>query len=173
MGWCDYIGMANYRPPYPIVRPTDMSPREQIRLVPGEELDPLTRAELDNLRAGIVYQFTIADTPANRESFNFKALYFQLVAYKEGWEFKPENLQVVYLPPDDPVFGSGEYQSRVFQLQRRAEPASPTDTPTPLLFPTDRGRLGFRSTSSAASSWRVMGPDEADELADKVEELFH
>jgi len=164
--------MTNYRPPYPIVRPTDMSPREQIRLVPEEELDPLTRAELDNLRAGIEYKFTIADTPANRESFNFKALYFQLVAYKEGWEFKPENLQVVYLPPDNPIFSSGEYQSRIFQLQRRAEPGVTVGDATLLLFPTDRGRLGFR-IHEETDEVRAMGPDEADELADRVEGLFH
>ncbi len=50
---------------YPLLKAKDMIPREQITLLPEDELDPLTRAELANLRRGVTYKFVVVDTPEN------------------------------------------------------------------------------------------------------------
>lgn len=162
--------MVDYKPNYPVVQPSQMSPRDQIKLVPEAQLDPLTRAELSNLRAGIPYKFTVADTPQNRENFNFKVLYFQMVAYKEGWQFKPENLQVVYIPPGDSRFPQDGCQSRIFEFdEEAANKAAPSGN---LPHRISRGsRLGFK-IDERADSVTQMKPDEADDLGARVIRLF-
>ena len=153
---------------YPLLEPSQMKPHDQITLVPESQLNPLMRAELSNLRGGIPYYFTVADTLENRENFNFKAIYFQMVAYKEGWQFNPDNLQVVYIQPGDPRFPQDGYQSRILQfddksanrdvgLQHRISPES---------------RLGFK-VDETADSVRQMEPRDADDLGTKVIKLFH
>lgn len=145
-----------------------MKPRDQIKLVPQEKLDPLTAAELSNLRAGIPYKYTIADTPQNRENFNFSALYFQLVAYKEGWEFKPENLQVVYLPPNDPVFPNDKRQSRIYEFNDEAAYKVVKIGNVHSIISAG-SRLGFRINDDTITA---MKPQEADDLGAKVIKLF-
>lgn len=162
--------MVDYKPNYPVVRSSQMSPREQIKLVPEAQLDPLTRAELSNLRAGIPYRFTIADTPQNRENFNFKALYFQLVAYKEGWRFKPEDLQVVYIHPGDPRFSEDGCQYRILEFEEEAaNKTAPIGNLPHRISPGSR--LGFR-IDKRADSVTQMKPGEADDLGARVIRLF-
>lgn len=162
--------MTKYNPPYPVVHPAQMKPRDTIKLVPEEQLDPLIGAELSNLRAGIPYYFTIADTPQNRENFNFKALYFQMVAYKEGWQFKPENLQVVYISAEDPRFSPDGCQKRILEFNEKAANRKvPFEN-----FPhrvSCGGRLGFR-VDEKADSVTQMRPEEADDVGEKVRKLF-
>lgn len=147
-----------------------MKSRDQIKLVPEDQLDPLTGAELSNLRAGIPYKFTIADTPSNRENFNFKTLYFQMVAYKEGWEFKPENLQVVYIPQGDPRFLQG-YQYRIYEFgDEDANKEFPRFGLPHRISP--ESRLGFK-IDEEVDSITQMQPEEADDLGAKVNRLFH
>ncbi len=164
----------NPKPAYPIVNPAQMKPRDQIKLVPEKTLDPLTGAELSNLRAGIPYRFTIADTPQNRENFNFKALYFQMVAYKEGWQFKPENLQVVYLPPNDPRFPQDQSEYRLYEF---TPPAANREIPKSIIgtsFPhriSPNGNLGFKI--ERADSVKQIKPKQADDLVVRINQLFH
>jgi hypothetical protein len=160
--------MVDYKPPYPIVRSSDMQPRDQIKLVLEEQLDPLTRAELSNLRAGIPYYFTVGDTPENRENFNFKAIYFQMVAYKEGWQFNPDNLQVVYIPPGDPRFPQDGYQSRILQFNDKS--ANKDVGLEHKISP--ESRLGFK-VDERTDSVRQMEPKDADDLGAKVIRLFY
>ena len=169
--------MKDYKPQYRILRPSDMAPRNKIALVPEEKLDPLTSAELSNLRAGIQYKFTIGDTPSNRENFNFKALYFQLVAYKEGWRFNPDNLQVVYLPPGDPRLGPDGYQSRIFEVKKVADDnKTPVDNEVQVeglvLEISPGNRLGFRLNERTGFA-KQMKPHETDDLGEVVAKLFY
>lgn len=160
--------MTKYNPPYPLVNPAQMKPRDQITVVPEEKLDHLTGAELSNLRAGIPYHFTITDTPKNRENFNFKALYFQMVAYKEGWEFKPENFQVVYLPKSDPRLGADGCEKRILEFNESAAHQKVANLPYEISL---GARLGFnvdRETETATQ----MRPQDADDLGAKVIKLF-
>ena len=162
--------MTKYQPAYPIVHSSDMKPRDQIKIVPELELDPITRAELSNLRAEIPYKFTIADTPQNRENFNFKALYFQLAAYKEGWEFRPENLQVIYLPPGDPRLPQDEHERRIFEFGDEA-----ANQEVPLLNLPHRisptSRLGFKINEHTDLVTQIR-PEETDDLGGRVLNLF-
>lgn len=154
------------KPNYPILKEEDLSTRDQIKLVPEDELDPLTNAELCNLRDGIKYTFTVADTPANRENFNFKVLYFQMVAYKEGWEFKPENFQVVYVDPSDPRVSQ---EARIMEFSAGSENRQVSE---PYRLPyriSPQRRLGFRVDEQYANQMR---PEEADDLGAKVIKLF-
>ena len=145
-----------------------MKPRDQIKLVPEETLDPLTGAELSNLRRGIPYKFMIADTPQNRENFNFKALYFQMAAYKEGWQFKPENLQVVYLPKGDPRLGADGCEKRILEFNEEAAHHKVASLPYEI---SAGARLGFKFDRETEMATQ-MQPQDADDLGAKVIKLF-
>lgn len=162
---------------YPIILHSEIQPRDQIKLVPEEQLEPLVRVELNNLRAGIFYKFTIADTPENRQNFNFKALYFQMVAYKEGWEFKPEHLQVVYVSPNDSRLNPKGNQYRLLQFKEgtankeviMGEEGKEEGKLRHRVSPENR--LGFEINKDLGVVTQIE-PEEADNLASKVICLF-
>ncbi len=91
-----------YFPQYQILRKEDMLPRDEIRLIAENQLEDLMAAELKNLRRGIPHKLVITDTPQNREAVDYRVAYFQIVAYKEGWKFDPQNYQVRFVSSSDP-----------------------------------------------------------------------
>ncbi len=111
-----YFGVITMRYHYPLLKPKHLVPRKRMRLLPKAELDPLTRAELSNLRRGIKYVAVGVDSPENRESINLKLIYFQQVAYKEGWTFDPENYQVHFVPASEyPLQGTDIEHARIYR----------------------------------------------------------
>ncbi len=107
-----------YQPEYPILDRGDLVPREQIRIVPEENLNPLDRAELSNLRqGGVEYKLAIADTPENRRNIGIKTAYFQMVAYKEGWDFDPQKYQVRFVNPHVLILSEPGKQRRIYEYK--------------------------------------------------------
>jgi len=152
---------------YPIINSKDLVPRDQIRTVPEQDLDPLIRAELNNLRRGIGYKVVTADTPSNHENITFKTTYFQMVAYKEGWTFDPKLFQVEFLQPGDSRLGPKSYQSRIWRF---ADGSNPTVHGLPIRL-SPNNHLGFE-LNERTDEVRVLDDSESDNLVAKVTKLF-
>jgi len=173
--------MTNYIPQYPILDYSTMKPRDQMVLVSEEKLSPLRRAELNNLRQGVVtYQHVIADTSENRENFMFTTLYYQQVAYKEGWEFKPEHWQVVFVPPGDTLLPSDGCERRVYHLKSIDSDNGPLKAQSKVggleyeghtLPVSDKGNVGFLIEPNREYV-RTVSPHESDGLMATVVDLF-
>ncbi len=149
-----------YRPQYPIIDGSNLVPRDQIRLVPEDQLTPIDRAELVRLREGKVrYKVLVADTPENRRNIGIKTTYFQMVAYKEGWEFDPSKYQVEFVNPDYFLLAEEGTQKRIWEFGEgsKIEELSP------------ERRVGFIIIENQAER---MGNEEADNLARKVSRFF-
>ena len=114
--------MSKYIPQYPILRHSDLVPRAQIRVVPDDELSPLDLAELIRLREGKVgYKVLAADTPKNRENIGIKTTYFQMVAYKEGWDFDPDKYQVEFIDPKHFLLVGEGNQIRILEFEEGSQ----------------------------------------------------
>ena len=147
---------------YPILDPADLVPREQLRLDPERELDPFSFVELRNLQRGVKYTAVHGDTPENRERIACKLLYFQMVAYKEGWTFDPALYQVRFCP-DSPL-SDGSMHRRIYELL--------PNSPVPFdMGVSPEGRVGFK-VNDQTSEARRMSHSEVDGLAEKVLKLF-
>ena len=147
--------MNDYIPQYPIIPHEDMVPRDQIRLVPEDKLGPLDRAELSRLREGKVgYKVLVVDTPENRQNIGVKTTYFQMVAYKEGWNFDPGKYQVEFVDSDHE-----STQKRIWEFEEGSK----------LEMLSPERRAGFTLRGNQA---RRMEHKEVDELAGKVLKLF-
>lgn len=151
---------------YPMVDQTDMVPRDQIRLVPESKLSKFRKAELSQLRKGTKYKLVTLDTPENRESITQRAIYYQMVAYKEGWEFDPNNYQVKFVNPN--FFSPSEKgkHKRIYQLK---EEMDPKDLPIEFEKLSPERRVGFTVHKRVADR---MDNKEADGLASRVINLF-
>ncbi len=166
--------MTKYIPSYPLIKPEEMIARDKMVLVPEEKLDPLQRAELHNLRRGIPYYITLVDTQENRANFNFTTLYYQQVAYKEGWEFKPENWQVRYIAPNDPRFPHDGEQRRIYSyksIDQTCDPIGKLHCDGKILPLSTGNRLGFTLESNGKYA-RLMDTCDTDDLGAKVRGLF-
>ncbi len=152
--------MNKYFPQYPIISHDDMIPRDQIRLVPESELPPLDKVELSRLREGKVgYNLLVADTPTNRKNLGIKTGYFQMVAYKEGWNFDPEKYRVEFVDPDHFLLSEEGTQRRVYQFRDDAKlPEEPSE-----------GYIGFVVHPKTAVR---MEDKEAGDLAKRVLKFF-
>jgi hypothetical protein len=148
--------MYEHNNAYPILNQDDLLPREQIRLVSEDKLGPFMKAELTNLKRGIVYKGVLSDTPENRKNLAFKTTYFQMVAYKEGWVFNPEQYQVCFV---NPAYITGE--QRIYQFQKGAE--------TPFGELSAENRAGFDIDGYLA---KRMDNKEADGLTAKIIQMF-
>jgi len=149
-----------YKPQYPIIDQADMLPREQMQLVPENELDPLDRAELSRMREGRArYKVLVADTRANRENIALKTTYFQMVAYAEGWEFNPDKYQVEFVDPNYFLLAGKGTQTRIWEFEEGAEIEG--------LSP--ERRAGFTIRDDQAER---MGHEETDGLAGRIIKLF-
>jgi hypothetical protein len=88
-----------------------------------------------------------------------KTLYFQMVAYKEGWEFDPQLYQVQFIEPKNPILKSANGHTRIFQFK---EGTTIED------FELSSGNnLGVRVTEH-----RIMDGRKVDGLVSKVLSLF-
>lgn len=151
-----------YTPQYPIIDSTEMVPRDQIRLVPESQLSPLDRAELTRLREGKVgYKVLVGDTLENRRNIGIKTTYFQMVAYKEGWEFSPNKYQVEFVDSQHPLLSEEGSQKRIWEFEDE------TDIETGELSP--ERRAGFTIRGDYAER---MKHEKTDGLAGKVLKLF-
>ncbi len=158
------VEFRGYKPEYPILEENDLVSRERIRLVPEEMLSPLDRAEVSNLRKGkVTYRMIVADTPFNRECVRVKTMYFQMAAYKEGWEFNPDKYQVRFVNPDHFLLSESGTQQRVLKFEKGSELEN-----AGLLSP--EGHLGYvvhQGTDKIYNCQR-MNPEKADSLVGKV-----
>ena len=149
-----------YKPQYPIINHEDLVPRDQIMLVPDSELEPFDSAELSRLREGKVrYNVLVADTPTNRENMGVKTAYFQMVAYKEGWQFNPEKYQVEFVDPNHFLLAREGTQTRTLELEEGIE----------LEGLSPEGRAGFVVSDEQVVRMR---DEETDGLAKKVLRFF-
>jgi len=152
--------MNEYIPQYPIIDQADMVHREELTLVPEEKLSPFDRAELTQLRSNrAAYKMVVADTPENRQNISVKTTYFQMVAYAEGWEFKPEKYQVMFVEPNHPWLSEEGTTRRVWQFEEGSEVGGLSS----------RGRAGYTLCGKTAEK---MIAEEADGLAERVIKLF-
>ena len=150
--------MKNYVAQYPIIDRRKMVPREEITLVPGSQLSPLDRAELIRLREGkVAYSVLVADTPENRQNIGVKTAYFQIVAYKEGWEFDPKKYQVEFVDPNHFLLAEEGTQKRIYQFSE--------DGKSHCLG----GVIGFTVTGEQAERMR---DEEASGLARRILNFF-
>jgi hypothetical protein len=151
--------MYKHNNAYPILASYEMLPREQIRVNPERELDPLSRAELTNIKRGIPYKLVIADTSTNRENIFFKTSYYQMVAYKEGWKFNPELYQVQFVEPNI----IGRKHARIYQFEKGAS--------TPFNPLSVVHRAGFDIDEDSNIAERIENKD-ADGLVGRILKLF-
>ncbi|MGV8150114.1 MAG: hypothetical protein ACP5NV_00100 [Candidatus Woesearchaeota archaeon] len=145
--------MYTHNNAYPILTPDTMLPREQIIVNPERELDPLSMAELLNIKRGITYKFIIADTPANRKNIFFKTSYYQMVAYKDGWIFNPELYQVTFVSPNE----IGEKHARIYRFGGTEKNEKSITA-------------GYKIDNNVAN---LMSPDDAEGLVKQVYELIN
>ncbi len=166
--------MTTIKPNYTLLKPWQMPPRDQMVLFDEEKLDPLRRAELNNLRQGDMrYTIAITDTPQNRENFEIFTLYYQQVAYKEGWQFKPENWQVEYVPPNDPRFPTDGKERRMYSFKKVKRNAPREIEYEGNVIPlSQRNRVGFKLHVDAQEA-EMMPPQDTDDLSEKVIRLFN
>ncbi len=166
--------MTNAKPNYPLLESWQMPPRDQMILFDENKLTPLRRAELNNLRKEDVrYSIAIADTPENRQNFEIFTLYYQQVAYKEGWQFKPENWQVEYVPPNDPRFPNDGKERRMYGFKKIKSNAPNEIEYDGNIFPlSQRKRLGFKLNTETQDA-EMMHPQDTDDLSTKVIRLFN
>jgi hypothetical protein len=141
--------------PYPILDPSSLGPREEIELVPDDKMNPLDKAMITNLRRGVKYRMMVADTLPNRAALCAKAMYIQMVAYKEGWAFDPEKLQVAFVEPEIVPDRGDHKESRIFGREAPGKPKNYS--------------LGYRIYEDEA---RRMEPDESIGIAGRVNRFF-
>ncbi len=154
--------MKKYTPQYPIIDRNEMVPRDQIRLVPENQMSPLDRAELTRLREGKVgYKVLVADTFDNRRNIGMKTTYFQMVAYKEGWDFDPNKYQVEFVDPQHPLLAQEGTQNRIWEFEENADIGISELSPEELAGFTIRGDYAER-----------MDHEKTDGLARKVLRFF-
>ena len=150
-----------YTPQYPIINRSDMVPRDQIRIVPESQLSPLDRAELIRLRAGKVgYKVLVADTLENRQSIAIKTTYFQMAAYKEGWEFDPDKYRVKFVDPNYFLLAREGTQKRIWEFEEGTKWGETSP----------ERRVGFTIRGNQAER---MKDGEVDGLARKVLKFFN
>ncbi|GEM_PF-1630013 len=166
--------MTNIKINYPLLESWQMPPPDQMILFDENKLSPLRRAELNNLRKGDVrYSIAITDTPENRRNLEIFTLYYQQVAYKEGWQFKPENWQVEYISPNDPRFPHDGNERRMYRFKKTKSSATNSIDYDGNVFPlSQRNRIGFRLHSDTQDA-EMMVPQETDDLSSKVIRLFN
>jgi len=157
-----------YTPEYPIVSRSDLVPRNQIRLVPEEKLSVFDRAELNQLRKGeVTYRLMVANTPDNRRNIAVKTTYFQMVAYKEGWDFDPEKYQVIFVHPNNPLLGTRSSKRRIYRFNEEATP----EEEHPAFRLSRERQVGFEIHNDRQEAIR-MEEGETDGLAEKVSRFF-
>lgn len=148
--------MNDYFPQYPIINRRDLVNIEEMRLVPDDKLNPFDRAELNRLREGKVeYHVLVADTPQNRESVAIKTTYFQMVAYKEGWKFNPNQYRVKFTDSNNPLLQRKGSQTRIYEFEEGSD----------LEDLSEKNRTGFVINGESAMR---MDHGETDDLAEKV-----
>lgn len=150
---------------YPILDPKDLVPREQIQLVPETDLEQFMRDDLVNLRRGVPYKIVVADTTKNRNAISYNTAYFQMVAYKEGWKFNPENYQVEFVAPNSLMLEEPHFEKRVFMFKKGSKKIINGRELSP------QGNLGVRIDKKRGLVV-VMGGSESDSLVTKVSKLF-
>lgn len=150
-----------YQPEYPILKPSDMLPREQMRLAPERDLSAFDNAELHNLRRGVGHKFVIGDTPENRERIAVKVMYFQMVAYKDGWQFDPQMYQVRFIDPQSSVLRGQGSQTRMYQFEKGAK----TEILGLPIRLSPKDNLGIEVSGKDV---RIMEDEETDGLVKKV-----
>lgn len=157
-----------YTPEYPIINRNDIVPRDQIRLVPEEKLSVFDRAELSQLRRGeATYRLMVANTPSNRRSIAIKTTYFQMVAYKEGWDFDPEKYQVIFVHPNNPLLGIKGSKRRLYRFDEGATP----EEEHPAFRLSRERQVGFEIHNDHQEATR-MEEGETDGLARKILRFF-
>lgn len=142
-----------YEPEYPILRREEC--REDIELVPEEQLKPLERAELSRLREGFAtYSILTADTRENRGNIALKTAYYQMVAFKEGWTFNPQKYQVRFVDPSYFLLGRRGEQTRIYNFKDSDE---------------REGTIGFVLRGETA---RRIEDEEAESIGSRVIKFF-
>jgi hypothetical protein len=159
-------------PQYPIIDHADLVPRGQIRLVPEDKLSIFRKAELSQLRKGTKYKLVISDTPENRQNIAQRAVYYQMVAYREGWEFVPDNYQVEFVDPKFFLLSNKGRHKRIYRFKEGVESKKLLIMGKPLMgfenLSPER-RAGFIIHKRVADR---MDDEEADGLAGRVIKLF-
>lgn len=157
-----------YTPEYPIINRSDLVPRNKIRLVPEEKLPVFDRAELNQLRKGeVTYRLMVANTPDNRRDIAVKTTYFQMVAYKEGWDFDPEKYQVIFVHPNNPILGEKGSKRRIYRFNEEAT----SDEEYPAFRLLRERQVGFKIHNNRQEVTR-MEDGETDGLVRKVLRFF-
>ena len=151
--------MYEHNNAYPIITPNQLPPREHIRVNPEKELDPLSRAELANIKKGVPYKLIISNTPANKEKIVLKTSYYQMVAYKEGWTFNPTHYQVTFVNPNT----IGREHTRVYHFEKGAQ------TSLNPLSVNNNARFDIHEELNVA---KRISNDETDGLVGRVLKLF-
>ncbi len=160
--------MKQYIPQYHIIPIEDLVPREQIKLVPEEELektDPALLTELHNIRRGIEYEVAVLDIPQNRDVINLRTGYFQMVAYKEGWKFNPELYKVVFVSPED-AKDFDTIEARIISYDQVPGKEVLRQFMPPL---SPEYRVGFEVKGKIGHR---MKPERTDDLSKKVSRLL-
>jgi len=157
-----------YTPEYPIINGSGLVPRNQIRLVPEEKLSVFDRAELNQLRKGeVTYRLIVANTLDNRRNIAVKTTYFQMVAYKEGWDFDSEKYQVIFVHPNNPLLGEKGSKRRLYRFDEEATPGEEH----PAFRLSREGQVGFEIHNDRQEVTR-MEEGETDGLVRKVLRFF-
>jgi len=160
-----------YFPQYQLIEREHV--REDIVVHPEEELDPLSLAELKNLRKGITtYKAFHPDTLEARQAIALKLGYFQLVAFAEGWKFNSQKYQVYFLPEGHPMLeqveGEEMVRSYVFDENHKEEVEEQLFGDGLVGKLSDENGLGFRVYEEDAIR---MDDDETDDLIRRVREF--
>ena len=155
--------MENYQPQYQILSQDDLVPKEQIVLIPEDKLSLFYRTELANLRRGVGHNLVVADNPQNREMIAVKTMYFQMVAYKEGWVFDSQLYQVHFVDPRDPILKSVKGHTRILDFKEGATVEGVELSP--------RNNLGIHLITEDGNGVMMSG-EEADGLVSRVSSLF-
>ena len=157
--------MKEYKPQYPILGPEDMSPREEMKLVPEDQLDPFWRAEINNIKRGTAYQYVLTDTPENRRNIALRVIYYQMVAYKEGWKFNPDLYSIDFVPEEETPSPSDGCERRILHYARKCGPVAALFELSP------ENNLGIKREPDGKSE-SLMGDEETDDLYGKVLKMF-
>ena len=130
------------------MRSEDLTPQQTKAYIwLKKQFDKTFSTYCTQLRAGVPTKIFIADTSDNRLIMGeFRDNYLPQRAAFEGWEYKPENLQIIYTDNTDKL----------------------PDKPIILLDPKDRN-LGFEEVDKRSDMVRRLKQKDSDRIRDNLQ----